>query len=171
MCRGRNGGSFMTKKILLATLAVFIIALGVATCRQAGQTSTPPVKRTSARQEPDTAKPLLASPAAPVPAHFESAPSLTRLSLTLPPEKFSGPTRAAYRAAGEIPQTLAQLPCYCHCDQSMGHKNLHSCFEDDHAAYCAVCAGEALLAYRLEKEQGLTAPQIRARIIAEYSKH
>jgi len=32
-----------------------------------------------------------------------------------------------------------------------------------------VCVDEALLAYRLEKE-GLTAPQIRDRIVAEYSR-
>jgi hypothetical protein len=68
----------------------------------------------------------------------------------------------------EIPQTLARLPCYCHCDQSLVHKSLHSCFEDDHAAHCAICAGEALMGYKLEKEQKLSA-QIRERIIAEYA--
>jgi hypothetical protein len=52
----------------------------------------------------------------------------------------------------------------------MGHKSLHSCFEDDHAAHCAVCVNEALMAYRLEKQQGLSAAQIRERIVGEYSK-
>jgi hypothetical protein len=52
----------------------------------------------------------------------------------------------------------------------MGHQSLHSCFEDEHAAHCAVCVNEALLAYRLEKEEGLDATQIRERIIADYSK-
>ena len=82
---------------------------------------------------------------------------------------FTGKARQAYQVAGEIPQTLAQLPCYCHCDRGMGHKSLHSCFEDDHAAHCAVCVDEALLAYRLEKSEGLTASQVRERIIAQYS--
>jgi hypothetical protein len=40
---------------------------------------------------------------------------------------------------------------------------------DDHAAHCAVCVDEALLAYRLHKEQQLSPEQIRDLIIAEYS--
>ncbi|SRR6266496_1356394 len=103
-----------------------------------------------------------------VPAHYEQPPSLSDLRPTLSPDKFTGMTRAAYQAAREIPQTIAQMPCYCHCDQSLGHKSLHSCFEDDHAAHCAVCAREALMAYRLQKEQKLSVAQIRERIIAEY---
>jgi uncharacterized protein with PCYCGC motif len=106
-----------------------------------------------------------ATPAAEVvPAHFETAPSRASLGPTLAPEKFEGLTRDAYRAAREIGVTLAQMPCYCHCDRGMGHKSLYSCFEDDHAAHCAVCVNEALLAYKLEKEGKLTAPQIRDRI-------
>jgi hypothetical protein len=46
----------------------------------------------------------------------------------------------------------------------MGHKSLYSCFEDDHAAHCAVCVNEALLAYKLEKEGKMTTAQIRDRI-------
>ena len=68
-----------------------------------------------------------------------------------------------------IPQTIAQMPCYCHCDRGMGHKSLYSCFEDDHAAHCAVCVNEALLALKLEKEQKLTPAQIRETIVAQYS--
>ena len=98
-----------------------------------------------------------------VPAYFETAPSRGSLGPTLAPEKFTGLTRDAYVAAREIPVTIAQLPCYCHCDRGMGHKSLYSCFEDDHASHCAVCVNEALLALKLEKE-GLTAPQIRDRI-------
>jgi hypothetical protein len=78
---------------------------------------------------------------------------------------FSGRTRQAYQAAKDIPQPLTQLPCYCHCDRSMGHKSLHSCFEDQHAAHCATCTDEALMAYRLQKEQHLSAKQIRERIL------
>ena len=99
-----------------------------------------------------------------IPAHFETAPSRSSLGPTLAPEKFEGLTRDAYRAAREIPTTLAQMPCYCHCDRGMGHKSLYSCFEDDHASHCAVCVNEALLAYQLEKEGKLSAPQIRERI-------
>jgi hypothetical protein len=115
--------------------------------------------------------PAAAEPArADVPAHFENAPPRESLKPTLNAATFTGKARQAYQIAGEIPETLAQLPCYCHCDRGMGHKSLHSCFEDDHASHCAVCVDEALLAYRLEKTEGLTAAQVRERIIAQYSR-
>ena len=103
-----------------------------------------------------------------VPAHYKSAPARSDLGPTLAPEKFTGKTREAYMVVREIPQTIAQLPCYCYCDDGHGHKSLYSCFEDEHAASCAVCVQEALVAYRMEKEQGLTAPQIRERINATF---
>jgi Protein of unknown function with PCYCGC motif len=102
------------------------------------------------------------------PAFFKEAPSRSSLGPTLAPEQFTGLTRDAYRAVREIPVTIAQMPCYCHCDRGMGHKSLYSCFEDDHAAHCAVCVNEALMAYKLEKEGKLTAPQIRDRIVAQF---
>jgi hypothetical protein len=104
-----------------------------------------------------------------VPAHFETPPTLASLGPTLPEEKFKGQTREAYRVVKEIPQTIAQLPCYCHCDRGNGHKSLYSCFEDDHAAHCGVCINEALLAYQLEKKEKLSPVEIRKRIIAQYT--
>jgi hypothetical protein len=104
-----------------------------------------------------------------MPAHFEVAPSKSSLGPTLNPESFTGITREAYRAVKEIPVTIAQLPCYCHCDQSFGHKSLYSCFEDDHASHCDVCVREALLALKLEKEQKMTPAQIRDTIVAQYT--
>jgi hypothetical protein len=109
------------------------------------------------------------SPRARVPAHFETAPPRESLGPTLNAAMFAGKIRQAYEVAKEIPTTLAQLPCYCHCDRGMGHKSLHSCFEDDHAAHCAVCVDEALMAYRLEKTEGLSAAEVRERIISQYS--
>jgi hypothetical protein len=105
-----------------------------------------------------------------VPAHFEVPPSKSSLGPTLNPDSFTGPARDAYRAAREIPVTLAQLPCYCHCDQGFGHKSLYSCFQDDHASHCDVCVREAVLALKLEKEQKMTPAQIRDTIIAQYSQ-
>jgi hypothetical protein len=104
-----------------------------------------------------------------IPAHFSEPPSKSSLEPTLEPERFTGPTRDAYRAVREIPVTIAQLPCYCHCDQGFGHKSLYSCFQDDHAAHCAVCVQEALLALRLEKDEKMRPAQIRDTIIAQYS--
>ena len=105
-----------------------------------------------------------------LPAHFEHAPSRSLLGPTLPPEQFTGLVRDAYRAAREIPQTIAQMPCYCHCDRGMGHKSLYSCFEDDHASHCATCVNEALLALKLEREGKLSPAQIRDKIVEQFGQ-
>jgi uncharacterized protein with PCYCGC motif len=105
-----------------------------------------------------------------IPAHFETAPSRASLGPTLDPESFKGVTREAYRAVREIPQTIAQMPCYCHCDRGMGHKSLYSCFEDEHASQCATCINEALLAYKLQKEGKLTPAQIRDQIVEQFGQ-
>ena len=89
------------------------------------------------------------------------------LAPTLEPDKFTGKTREAYRIVREAPQLIAQLPCYCYCDRGFGHKSLHSCYVDDHAAHCAVCVEEVLAAHDLQ-QRGLSAPQIRERIIAQF---
>ena len=102
-----------------------------------------------------------------VPAHYDFAPSLNTLRRTLAPELFTGNVQLAYRAAKEIPQTLAQLPCYCHCDMSQGHKSLHSCFEDEHGENCGICIGEAVMAHNLQR-QGFKVSQIREQIIRAY---
>lgn len=104
-----------------------------------------------------------------VPAYYPAPPNRNSLAPTLDPEVFTGITRDAYRAVKQIPTTIAQLPCYCHCDEGMGHKSLYSCFEDDHASHCAVCVNEALMALRLEREEKLSAAQIRERIVVHYS--
>lgn len=103
-----------------------------------------------------------------IPAYYTAPPSLNTLPPTLSPELFTGNERLAYQAAKEIPQTLAQLPCYCHCDRGHGHKSLLSCFETEHGENCGICIGEALMAYNLEKRAKLNAVQIRERIIAAY---
>ncbi|MBV9209570.1 MAG: hypothetical protein JOZ52_03015 [Acidobacteria bacterium] len=108
--------------------------------------------------------------AARVPAHFEDAKSAQPLKPTLAPEQFFGNARRAYQVAREIPETLAQLPCYCYCDQGFGHKSLHTCYESDHSAHCATCVDEALMAYQLEKEQKLSPAQIRQKIIERFSR-
>jgi hypothetical protein len=158
----------MNKKLIIAILAVIVTGLvGVKYLRppQSGE-------HAASSRRPSTSQPEVPvsaiNLAALVPAHYESPP--TSLPPTLAPEKFPGKIRAAYQAAKDIPLTLAQLPCYCHCDRSMGHKSLHSCFEDEHASHCATCTDEALMAYRLQNEQHLSAKQIRERIIAAYSK-
>ena len=153
----------MKKVLIIALIAgAFLTAIVL---RQSGGSQNARRVRTSTPRSTTTN-----SAASRVPAHFEDVRSLSDLPPTLPPERFFGSARQAYQVAKEIPQTLAQLPCYCYCDESFGHKSLHSCYETDHSSQCAVCVSEALLAYRLQKEQRLNPAQIRERIIAEFSK-
>lgn len=109
-------------------------------------------------------------PSARVPAYAKTPAELKGLPPTLAPQAFVGKARLAYLAVGEIPETIAQLPCYCYCDEGHGHKSLHTCFVDDHASHCAVCVEEALLAYSLHKEGRLSPAQIRERIVQQYSR-
>jgi hypothetical protein len=152
----------MKTKIVLITLFV-IAALMAMAC---GNTSSETARQSAHAQQTPSAQTQTQSR---VPAHFENASSIGAHAPTLAPERFIGPTQEAYKIAREIPETLAQLPCYCHCDMSMGHKSLHSCFEDLHASQCAVCVTEALMASDMQKN-GLTPAQIRERIITVYSR-
>lgn len=154
------------KGMLLLVLGIVGIALGVILMTRPRTVSNSAQRKTEARESSNRSP---QSSAARVPAYFETTPVIDSLPPTLPPDQFFGQARRAYQVAREIPQTLAQLPCYCYCDEGHGHKSLHSCYESNHSSMCAVCVNEALLAYRLEKEQGLTPRQIRERIIAEFA--
>jgi hypothetical protein len=155
----------MKTRILFIVIAVLAFAVGGLMMMRSGGSS----KHTG---EPATAVDSHAtaphSHTARVPA-YQDAAQIDNLPQTLPANKFIGKTREAYLVAKEIPKTLAQLPCYCECDRAFGHKSLHSCYVDDHASQCAVCVDEALLAYKLQKEDKLTPEQVRERIIEKYS--
>jgi hypothetical protein len=157
--------------ILIAGIALLVIAAVLMVNSASNQR---PVTAVQNESQPAAQTPAPhhehAATATAVPAHFEVPPSKSLLGPTLNPETFNGPVRDAYRAVREIPVTIAQLPCYCHCDQGFGHKSLYSCFESDHASHCAVCVQEALLALKLEREQKLSPEQIRDTIVAEYSR-
>ena len=154
-----------TTSLILLTLT-FVSFLATACNKQTEQTA---VQQNS---QPTTKTPVAkisVTPAPkPVPA-FQSQESAKNLKATLSPEMFTGTVRAAYAAVKEIPETIAQLPCFCRCDRSVGHKSLHSCFEDDHGAKCGICMNSALKAYKLQKEQKLSPEQIREQLITEYA--
>jgi hypothetical protein len=153
--------------VLLVVAAVLIVnSAGPHPSRR--NTPIPANRATTTTQTPKPHDHSKGTSTKPVPAYLAQAPSKASLGPTLEPEKFTGLTREAYRAVKQIPTTIAQLPCYCHCDEGFGHKSLYSCFEDDHASHCAVCVNEALLALRLEREEKLTPAQIRQRIVAQY---
>ncbi|PYS50090.1 MAG: hypothetical protein DMF68_08260 [Acidobacteria bacterium] len=154
----------MKRKALILIPAAFVIA-GAILIQTDCTTKETERQEVSSQPTPNQQPPLSTNR---VPAHFEDVKSIGQLPPTLSPDRFIGPAQDAYKIAKEIPETLAQLPCYCHCDMSMGHKSLHSCFEDTHASQCAVCVSEALVAYDLQKS-GKTPAEIRDRIIQVYS--
>ena len=155
----------MKRKALILTILAVALVAGAVLIKM--NRATPEPARSTINSQPTATQQPLSNNR--VPAHFEDVKSIGQLPPTLSPDRFIGPAHDAYKIAQEIPQTLAQLPCYCHCDMSMGHKSLHSCFEDTHASECAVCVSEALVAYDLQKS-GMNPAQIRDRIISQYSR-
>jgi hypothetical protein len=100
-----------------------------------------------------------------IPDHFNSAEAAKPLTATLDPKQFSVPyVVKSYQLAKEIPEVLAQQPCYCYCDSGFGHKSLLDCHKDNHSAECLVCIKEVLLTGQLHKA-GKRAEEIRAAII------
>ena len=55
----------------------------------------------------------------------------TGLPKTLDPKLIKGKDREGYQVAKEIPEILAQIPCFCGCE-AVGHENLLDCFVDEH---------------------------------------
>jgi hypothetical protein len=154
----------MKTRILFVVIAILSFAVGVMMMGLGGSSPHTAESTTTG----DSHSPVSHSHSARVPA-YQNAAQIDNLAPTLPANKFIGKSREAYGVAKEIPKTLAQLPCYCECDRGFGHKSLHSCFVDDHASQCAVCVDEALLAYKLQKEEKLTPEQVREKIIEKYS--
>jgi hypothetical protein len=154
---------------IVVAILIAVVIVVVIIQRRPGESAVQNTKHVdeaiSQAPPPPTAPP--ANNEARVPAHYNIAPASNELGPVLDPSQFTGKAREAYEAVKAAPATIAQMPCYCHCDRGMGHKSLHSCFEDDHAAHCAICVDEALMAYRLQKE-GLSAAEIRERIIARF---
>ena len=103
------------------------------------------------------------------PVKTEQAAQVTpTLIATLSPDQFSGKAKLAYQAAKNIPEILAQLPCYCGCMESIGHKNNLFCFADDHGGECDLCQNIALEAQEMNSK-GLPIAQIRENIQKTYS--
>lgn len=102
--------------------------------------------------------------AARIPAFFATVEAAQPLPQTLDPSQFSNKNVVlAYQAARDIPEVLAQLPCYCYCDRK-GHRGLLDCFASRHGSDCDICVKEALFAMQ-EHRNGKSAEQIRAEIV------
>jgi hypothetical protein len=91
----------------------------------------------------------------------------TSVSLTQDPQLYQGEARQAYIVARDHPELLAQLDCYCGCEEHEGHKNLLDCFRTNHGAACDICMGEAVTAGQM-LSQGTPVDQIREALRARY---
>ena len=142
---------------------IFVLIVAISAC-----TTSPTVVRKEKMVSTTNMQTNQSPPKPPMPA-FQSEERAKNLPATLSPDLFTGQTKAAYAAVKEMPETIAQLPCYCRCDREMGHKSLHTCYVDDHAAQCGICMNSALKARKLKKEKK-TIKQIRDALEAEYGK-
>jgi hypothetical protein len=160
----------MQTKFLLIILVILALGAGTLVILKSGGNATEVAHVDGGPTAPpgDTV-PHHGNPAKPRIPAYQLAAEVGNLPPTLASSEFFGKAREAYDVAKKIPETLAQLPCYCECDKAFGHKSLHTCFVDDHASHCAVCVDEALLAYQLQKVQKLTPEQVREKIIEKYS--
>jgi len=102
--------------------------------------------------------------------HVRLAPGVAAAeqALTLDANLFQGDTRAAYEVAKEHPELLAQVDCYCGCEQHEGHKSLLDCFRTSHGAGCDICVGEAVAAGKLA-DGGMPVDQIRQALHDRYA--
>ena len=104
------------------------------------------------------------------------APAANRAALpkpnvtTLDPARFSGRTQSAYIAAQEVPEVLAQLPCYCGCMTGFNHKNNLDCFHDEHGVECTMCQDIAIDARDMYKN-GFEIDRIRQVIKERYGRY
>ncbi len=85
-----------------------------------------------------------------------------------------------YTAVGQSQELLEQIPCYCGCGDSVGHRNNYDCFIhenqesgavvwDDHATKCAACleiAAQSIIDY----QDGKSIKEIRDDIDAAYEE-
>lgn len=96
---------------------------------------------------------------------------LTETRPLLPPERYTGRVARAYAKAVEIPEVLDSIYCYCRCKENpkFRHKNLLTCFTDDHASNCGICMSQMNMAFRMNKE-GKSISEIRAAEDDHYGK-
>jgi hypothetical protein len=82
-------------------------------------------------------------------------------------------TADVYRYAAAHAMHFAEIPCYCGCERSLGHRSLEDCFVnaagdwDAHASGCGVCTAEAIAA-REQLDAGTAIADVRQSIIDRF---
>jgi hypothetical protein len=145
-----SGNSWVIVRIVLAELAlVLLIAIGIGGFIRGASAPDP----ADAAEPADGARPAASS----------------TVALADLPDATAGIYRYAAGHAGHF----TELPCYCGCEQSLGHLNLEDCFVnangdwDAHASGCAVCTQEAIAA-REQLDAGITIGDVRQSIIDSF---
>ena len=115
----------MNKKLGLIIVILLLSAVVVALVQsQKGRNQVAHIdEHSSQKASPHSSHSTDVAPRVPA---YQSVAETKSLGPTLAADQFIGKTRAAYKAAKEIPATLAQLPCYCNCDRGYGHRALLS---------------------------------------------
>ena len=78
-----------------------------------------------------------------------------------------------YEFARANPGVYAQVPCFCGCDQMLGHRNLEDCFVtpdgawESHAAGCQICIQESQMLMRM-MGRGMSVGMMADRVSAEF---
>ena len=74
----------------------------------------------------------------------------------------------AYRVARDHPEVLEKIACYCPCEL-YGHTGVVDCYRSQHAAACATCLEEAVVAGQLIEQHGAHDPAaIAAQVNSRY---
>lgn len=117
--------------LVVATAGLLAISLGLVWNRGGSEQATAPaIVRTPS---------VPASPPAgrkpPVPPYYASAEAAKPFPRLVPASRYRGYplVQRAYQVAAEIPEVIAQQPCYCYCDK-FGHASLLDCYASDHGA-------------------------------------
>lgn len=129
----------------LALLAVVVACAGEAPAPEADTS-----QGSSAVSSPAAAEPADDGhdhgPAAETPAAAVAAKSFPEL-------EYLSQIPYAYRVASDHPEMLAQIPCFCPCEL-YGHGGVIDCYRSQHAAACATCLEEAVLAGQMLEQAG-----------------
>ena len=88
-----------------------------------------------------------------------------KLVHTMDPSYFSKDPKAqaAYQVAKDMPEVLAELPCFCGCMPALGHESNLFCFRDEHGSGCNICEDVALQARDLH-QKGFSIERIKETI-------
>ena len=154
-------GSSHRSNVLVAVLAVAVAAFFIYHLVNITSARVPGEPRDSTT----TAAPgATGAPNEDAPPFHVDPESAKPFPATQDPSRFPIPFVArAYAIAREMPEVLAQQPCYCHCE-GFGHGSLLDCFASDHGAACTACLKEAFLAEQMTKSER-TPQEIRETIM------